>query len=183
MAVLAAALLGASLLSGGSKAVVIVAAVIAVVSWTGGEAWFARRKKGSARTRPARRGSGPFTVSYRWTGSGHPEPAGIARAIGRGLVRPEIESESPGRVVLNCGSQWKSRFWGGCFVDPKQLPLRVEIVLAPGERDADRRSIELNVNDRFGPIAVRDVPLEDRLVIAAEEIRDEVEARLKATDF
>jgi hypothetical protein len=66
------------------------------------------------------------------------------------------------------GSQLRIRLFGGYFVEPKHLPVEVE--LAASGADGDRRIVRLGVRDRLG-VAIRDEALEERLAKAAEAIR------------
>ena len=88
----------------------------------------------------------------------------------------ELENQSREKIVAVGGSQLRSRLFGGYFVDPKRLPVRIIPEATSDEDGSPILSVE--VRARFG-IAIRDRALEERYAQAAEIVRAIAEPRLK----
>jgi hypothetical protein len=86
--------------------------------------------------------------------------------------------EHQNKIVLRGGSQFWLRLIGGYFIDPKKLPVQVELKTA-SEPGTDQAVVQLSIRDAFG-IAVRDEALEDRFALAAGNIREAIEMQLEA---
>lgn len=172
-AVIAAAVLGAAVISGDSPLVAVLAIlVVGVIS-----AFVAGRRSRSSEgglQRKRQRGE-PITVSYIWKCSSRPDLTGLAQVLNREGLTREGEDQSSELVVLHGGSQLWTRLWGGYFVDPRRLPVRAELRAI---RVDGSSVLELDIRDRL-VIAVRDEELEERYAQAAENIRTAVEAGLE----
>lgn len=167
--------LGAGAVTGSS----FVAAAAAIAATVGAVVFWDRKKPRRETTGQSDRARGaPYSASYRWEVERSPDLTVLLEALGERGLEPSVGSQSPTRIEAKGGSQLRTRLLGGHFVDPKQLPVEVELEAAQGQDDGKGR-VELEVRDRFG-IAVRDEALEERFIVAAEQIRDVVQERLFA---
>jgi hypothetical protein len=117
-----------------------------------------------------------YTSLYRWSVDGKPDLVDTFTALDRIGFALRLESQSSDRVVLRGGSQLWTRLFGGYFVDPKRLPIQVELKAIDAVHGG-KYTIELKVQDRFG-IAIRDKALGERFALAAASIRNSVEVQL-----
>ena len=135
----------------GSSFVASVAAIAAIV----GVIVFWDRKKprrettGQTRSKPG----APYSASYRWEVARSPDLTVLLEALNQQGMELSVESQSPARIKAKGGSQLRTRLLGGYFVDPRQLPVVVELEAARGQGDGGGR-VELEVRDRLG-VAVR----------------------------
>jgi hypothetical protein len=174
--VIVGAALVTTFVMGNSFAAAVVAIGIVVVL----SALVLRRRERPAGVDPPReRAPGaPYSVSHVWNVDRRADLTEIARDLnGEGLGLRQ-RSESADRVVLSGGSQLWTRLFGGYFVDPKRLPIEVELRAANGAASGNW-TVQLGVRDRLG-IAIRDEALGDRFALAAGNIRKTVGARLEA---
>lgn len=174
-AVIAVAGLGASLVVGDSLIAAIFAVGFVLVL---GVVVFGRRDelardKSQRRRKPGR----PYSALYMWTVSSRPDLTDISQSLVCEGLTLRVESSAPDKAVLRGGSQARTRLLGGYFVDPKRLPVRVELGI--NEVNQGKWSVDLAVRDTFG-IAIRDRALEDRFKQAAARIQGVVEARLSS---
>lgn len=93
----------------------------------------------------------------------------------RGLTRDRSAS-SGSDLRFRRGSQIRTRLLGGYFVNPRFLPLRVEIKT---DQDSERGGwmLQLCIQDTLG-IAIRDAAARKRYAMAAAEIEDFVQEGL-----
>lgn len=175
--VIAVAAVGTALVTGSSvlAAVVAIAVVVVLGALLAGRH---DRSRDANEPRQKRAPGEPFAVSYRWRGRQLPDLADLSESLTRRGVGLSIDSQSTREAELSGGSQLWTRLFGGYFVDPKRLPVRVELK-AIGAEGNGGTALELNVRDRLG-VAVRDGALEDRYMDAAAAIRGVVETRLTA---
>lgn len=175
--VIAVAGVGASFVAGDS----LIAAIFAVgaVVILGAVVFGRRDEPASDKSHPQRMPGSPYSALHAWTVSSRPDLADISQSLVRGGLTLRVESSAPGKVVLRGGSQIRTRLLGGYFVDPKRLPIRVELGI--NEASNGRWSVDLAVRDTFG-IAIRDRALEDRFKRAAARIQNAVEERLSSND-
>jgi hypothetical protein len=173
--VIAAAALGTAVVTGNAIVVAIAAVAAALVL---GALPAGSRGRSPDDDRQKRAPGEPFTASYRWKGDRVPDLKDLSQALNREGLRLSEDSHVPAKVVLSGGSQLCTRLFGGYFVNPSRLPIRVELKAA-GAAGNGSSILELGVRDRLG-IAVRDEALEDRYVQAATNIRSAVETQLKA---
>lgn len=115
---------------------------------------------------PSKRTAGrPFSISHAWTVDRKADLAGLVRALNDKGFALRQESQSSNQIVLRSGSQLWTRLFGGYFVNPRRLPIEVELRTANGLNN-DKWTVRLGVRDRFG-IAIRDEALEDRFALVA----------------
>jgi hypothetical protein len=171
--VLAVSALATGLATGNSLAAAIVA-VVAVFIFGG---VMASREK-PQRTRTTKRKLGkPYSTSYRWKVSREPNLKQILKALNQEGQSLSVDRESTHELALLGGSQLWTRLFGGYFVDPRRLPVHVELATRPIS-DSGRSVVELGVRDRLR-VAVRDEALEDRFELAVQKIRNTVQAQLE----
>jgi hypothetical protein len=135
--------------------------------------WYEREQRDLTRTR-----GGVFAFDFEWRLGRQADLDALAATLKerRLVVDPQASSEN--RMVLCGGSQVRTRFHGGYFVDPRHLPVRAELVT---DSDGDGRGkLRLHVRDTLG-IARRDIALGDRYEIAAEAIREVVDDYLEVS--
>ncbi len=174
--VIAGAAFVASLATGNSLVVAVVAIGIVIVL----SALLSSRGERSSETDPpSKRAAGnPYSISHAWKVDQRADLAEIARGLhDKGLVLRR-ESESSNEVVLRGGSQFWTRLFGGYFVDPRRLPIEVELRTANGT-NGGKWTVQLGVRDRLG-VAARDEALEDRFAQAAGSIREAIGTQLEA---
>lgn len=138
-----------------------------------------RGERASDAEYPSKRAPGnPYSISHTWRVDQRADLAGIAGVLndkGLGLTQ---ERESPNEVVLKGGSQLWTRLFGGYFVNPRRLPIEVELRTANGA-ESGKWTVQLGIRDKLG-IAVRDEALEDRFALAAGNIRETIAGQLEA---
>ena len=138
-----------------------------------------RGKRASGADYPSSRAPGhPYSISHAWAVDQRADLTEIARALNDNGLGLRQESESSDEVVLRGGSQLWTRLFGGYFVNPRHLPIEVELKTANGT-GSGKWTVQLGVRDRLG-VAVRDEALEDRLAQAAGTIREITGAQLQA---
>jgi hypothetical protein len=138
-----------------------------------------RRKDASDADYLSKRAPGnPYSVSHAWQVSRRADLAELVRALNDQGLTLRQESKSSNEIVLRGGSQFWTRLFGGYFVDPRRLPIEVELTTA-NQADNGRWTVQLGVHDRLG-MAVRDEALGDRFAQAAGNIRKAVGAQLEA---
>lgn len=118
---------------------------------------------------------GPFSFNYSWQLSKSPDLHALERALcARGLTR---DASSESELRFHRGSQIRTRFLGGYFVNPRFLPVRVEI---KADRDSHQGGWELRLcaEDTLG-IALRDAAARKRYTMAAAEIERFVQEGLE----
>jgi hypothetical protein len=137
-----------------------------------------RRKRASDADYPSTRAPGsPYLISHAWNvdrRANLAEMAGALNGKGFGLTQ---ECESSDEVVLKGGSQLWTRLFGGYFVNPKRLPIEVELRTASGA-DSGKWTVQLGIRDKLG-MAIRDEALEDRFAQVAGSIRETIEGQLE----
>jgi hypothetical protein len=156
--VIAGAALAATLIMGNSAvAAVIAIAVVIVLS----ALIPSRGERAADADYPSKRAPGtPYTISYVWKVDRKADLVEIARTLNDNGLALTQERESSDEVVLRGGSQLWTRLFGGYFVNPKRLPIEVELRTANGA-DNGKWAVQLAVRDKLG-MAVRDEALEDR---------------------
>lgn len=112
----------------------------------------------------------------RLDGKGPLQLMGIYDRLREERSATELENQSREKIVAVGGSQLRSRLFGGYFVDPKRVPVRIILEATSDEDGSSILSVE--VRDRFG-IAIRDSALEERYAQAPETVRAIAEPRLK----
>lgn len=164
------------IVTGGS---VIAAAIMVAVMVVGvlGMVFAGRDRQSSEPAALAdRQPGGPWSFTYNWTAKDPVELMGIYVKLREAGSATVLESQSKEKIVAVGGSQLRARLFGGYFVDPKRLPVRIILETTPDEEGGSVLSVE--VRDRFG-IAIRDGALEERYAQAAETVRAIAEPRLK----
>lgn len=135
--------------------------------------WHEREQRDLTRTR-----GGVFAFDFKWQLARRADLSDLAAALKDRCLSVDSGTDSERRVVLHGGSQLRTRFYGGYFVDPRHLPIRAELVTdSPGHGGDELR---LHVRDTLG-VARRDIALGDRYEVAAEAIRDVVDDRLEVS--
>jgi hypothetical protein len=81
-----------------------------------------------------------------------------------------LDLEDGRNARLEGGSQLRTRTFGGYFVNPSHLPITVSV----RKSDELGAPVLIEVEDRLGPIAVRDRALESRYALRAQEIKDAI---------
>jgi hypothetical protein len=160
-AVLTAVVTGGSMIA----AAIMVAVVVGVLGMA-----FAGRDRQSPEPEALadRESGGPWFFSYTWTVEEPVDLMAIYHQLRERGSATDLECRSQERIVAIGGSQLRSRLFGGYFVDPRRLPVRITIEATP---NADGSStLAVQVRDRFG-IAIRDRALEERYAQAAEIVR------------
>lgn len=148
--------------------VLIVGAVLMIATVVGRKD---HSSETSARIRPII--GHQMTKTYTWRVDQDPDLGSIVQGLNeRGFgLRPRRKSDDS--IVLSGGSQIRTRLLGGYFVDPKWLPVVVELKAETDSSGGGSR-IELAVRDDFG-VAVRDEALGDRFERAAGNLGKAVE--------
>lgn len=174
--VVAGAALVTTLAMGNSVVAAVIAIAIVIVL---SAVFFGRGKRVPDTDYPNERAAGgPYTVSHAWMVDQRTDLPQIARVLNDKGLALEQESESPNQIVLRGGSQFWTRLFGGYFVDPKRLPIEVELKAANRVSNG-KWTVQLGVRDRLG-VAVRDEALNDRFAQAAGNIREVIGAQLEA---
>jgi hypothetical protein len=117
---------------------------------------------------PPRSRGRPFSFQFTWDINQKPDLTHLAKMLAHRGLNPNSDLASAEGLVLEGGSQLRARLLGGYFVDPKYLPIHVELKIATGN-DGDPYTLELDICDAAG-LAVRDKELETRYAQAASEI-------------
>jgi hypothetical protein len=174
--VIAGAALATTLVMGNSLIAAVIAIVIVVLLST---LFFGRERRTSGAEYPSERTSGgPYATSHAWKVDQKADLSEIVQALNDNGLALKQESESPNQVVLRGGSQLWTRLFGGYFVDPKRLPIEIELKAANGATSG-HWTVQLGIQDRLG-VGVRDEALEDRFAQAAGSIREVVGGQLRA---
>jgi hypothetical protein len=132
--------------------------------------WYEREQHDLVRTR-----GGVFAFDFEWPCE-RPDLSDLAAALRELGLSVEPEAASEDRRVLRGGSQLRTRFHGGYFVDPRHLPVRAELVFV--EAGGNGPKLQLHLRDTLGH-ARRDIALGDRYQVLAEAIREIIDNRLK----
>lgn len=165
--------LATALITGSSLTAVIIASAVvlllgALTLGKGSEA-SSEQNNGSSQ-----RAGEPFSFCYAWTTERQMDDLGvIVKQLSSLGLRPDVAANSVSSVVLRGGSQIQTRLLGGYFVDPKKLPIRVDLGISP-KGENGQRALELTVQDTLG-VAIRDKGLEERYARAACNIKRMVE--------
>lgn len=170
--VIAASAFATAVVTGNSTAVVVVAVSVVVLG-----ALIARTSNSGKHSQEKRTPGEPYSAEYGWEVNATPDLEEIAHALDREQLGLRPTSQSQHSVTLRGGSQLWLRLIGGYFINPRRLPVQVELasIRTPG---SEKAKVQLKVQDTFG-IAVRDEALEDRFMQAAANIRGVVGKRLE----
>jgi hypothetical protein len=146
----------------------LVGAVIAGLLGCAAVAFVANRRA----SEPTLDGETPRSAGGRfewtWTRSrGYAPLEDIAQRLQRDASMRQ-ERHNPSHVVLKGGSQLWTRMFGGYFVDPRRLPVEVDL---RGVANSNGAALTVTVRDRMGP-ALRDARMRERYAERAANIRE-----------
>ena len=128
---------------------------------------------------PTRRKGAPFTYLSAWELSSMPDLEPAVRSLAELGLKVDRVSTPHEELVLNGGSQLRTRLFGGYFIAPRKLPIQARLLTV--DTDGTQPEVQLEVQDRL-KIAVRDEALERRYITAAGHIYAAVEGALKEWD-
>jgi|SRR6188768_3549319 len=171
--------LGTALITGNTLTAVTIASVVVLMV---GVATLAKRNESSPdHGARSRRAGDPFSFRYTWTTERQIGDVGdIVKQLESLGLRSEVGTDSASSVVLRGGSQIQTRLFGGYFVNPKRLPVQVDLEIISSDGNGQRK-LGLKIHDTLG-VAVRDKGFEDRYARAACDIRRTVEKCIKSTN-
>lgn len=135
---------------------------------------------GDAQTQVKRASGDPIAFKYAWELEQSPDLGQVSQALAHHGLSLSPDTSSGSKMIFRGGSQLWTRLRGGYFVDPKRLPVVVELTVTSEESENGQHRLDLCVSDTLG-VAVRDQGLEERYKQAADSIRETIENRGKLT--
>lgn len=120
--------------------------------------------------------SGPLSFSYSWQLSGPPDLSELEEELRARGLELDQSSSSDSKRLFRRGSQLRTRLLGGYFVNPRFLPLQVEVETKHDSGECWK--LNVCAQDTLG-VALRDSALRKRYALSASEIEGVVEEGLR----